>query len=62
MSTVEDILYQAHEEGIKDEVFIESKKLRSSDPAWRYKEYSDLIGEAYRIVKERKNKEDENRH
>jgi predicted transcriptional regulator len=62
MSTVEDVLYQAHKEGIKDEVFIESKKLRSEDPAWRYKEYSDLIGEAYRIVKERKNKEDENRH
>ena len=55
-------MYQAHEEGIKDEVFIESKKLRSEDTTWRYKEYSDLIGEAYRIVKERKNKEDENRH
>ena len=62
MSAAEDILYKAHYEGIKDLVFNESKRLRAEDPKWKYVEYSDLIGEAYRIVKERKNKEDENRH
>jgi len=62
MSTIEDILYQAHAEGITDEVFIESKKLRYENPKWKYKEYSDLIGEAYRIVKERKKQKNENRH
>jgi hypothetical protein len=54
MSAAEDILYKAHYEGIKDLVFNESKRLRAEDPKWKYVEYSDLIGEAYRIVKERK--------
>jgi hypothetical protein len=60
MSTVEDILYQAHEEGIKDEVFAESKKMRDDEPYWKYKEYCDCIEEAYKRVKNSKNKKDEN--
>jgi hypothetical protein len=55
MSNAEDILYKAHYEGIKDEVFIESKKMRKEEPKWKYKEYSDCIEEAYRRVKERNN-------
>jgi len=51
MSRIEDILYKAHYEGIKDEVFIESKKLRESDPSrWKHREYSDVVEAAYDIV------------
>jgi hypothetical protein len=51
MSRIEDILYKAHYEGIKDEVFIESKRLRESDPAkWKHREYSDVVSAAYDIV------------
>jgi len=60
MSAAEDILYKAHYEGIKDLVFNESKRLRAEDPKWKYVEYSDLIGEAYRIVKEKLKKRNEN--
>ena len=51
MSRIEDILYKARDEGITDEVFIESKKLRESDPAkWKHREYSDVVSAAYDIV------------
>ena len=60
MSAAEDILYKAHYEGIKDLVFNETKRLRAEDPKWKYVEYSDLIGEAYRIVKEKLKKRNEN--
>ena len=58
--SAEEILYQAHSEGIKELVFAESKKMRTEEPKWKYTEYSDCIEEAYRRVKERKNKKDEN--
>tara|TARA_R110000803_G_C11740251_1_gene290953 strand:+ start:336 stop:521 length:186 start_codon:yes stop_codon:yes gene_type:complete len=60
MSKSEDILYKAHHEGIKDEVFEESKKMKAQDPAWHHVEYCDCLEEAYRRVKERKNKKNEN--
>tara|TARA_R100001377_G_C3081088_1_gene72445 strand:+ start:221 stop:406 length:186 start_codon:yes stop_codon:yes gene_type:complete len=60
MSNAEDILYQAHFEGIKELVFIESKKMRTEEPKWKYTEYSDCIEEAYKRVKARKNKKNEN--
>ena len=60
MSNAEDILYQAHFEGIKELVFIESKKMRTEEPKWKYKEYSECIEEAYKRVKARKNKKNEN--
>tara|TARA_R110000796_G_scaffold66684_1_gene153241 strand:+ start:284 stop:469 length:186 start_codon:yes stop_codon:yes gene_type:complete len=60
MSTAEDILYQAHNEGIKDQVFEESKRIRAAEPQWKYKEFSDCIEEAYKRVKERNKKNNEN--
>ena len=55
MSKIEDILYIAHYEGIRDEVLIESKKRRKEEQKWKHAEYSDSIEEAYRRVKERNN-------
>ena len=58
--SAEEILYKAHEEGIREDVFKESKKLRAEDPKWKYTEYSDCIEEAYRRVVERNKKNNEN--
>ena len=60
MSNSEDILYEAYQEGVRDEVFVESKKMRRTEAQWKYKDFSDCIEEAYRRVKERKNKKNEN--
>ena len=61
MSTSEDILYKAHNEGIRDQVFEEAKRLRTADPKkYKYREYCDVLEEAYKIVIERKNKNNEN--
>ena len=59
MSTAEDILYQAHNEGIKDQVFEESKKIRAAEPHWKYKEFSDRLEIALNNIRE-KNKKNEN--
>ena len=54
MANAEEILYQAYYEGIRDSVFAESKKMRADDPnKWKHSEYSDVLEEAYRRVKER---------
>ena len=58
--SAEEILYKAHEEGIREDVFKESKKLRAEDPKWKYTEYSDCIEEAYKRVVERNKKNNEN--
>ena len=34
--------------------------MRANENSWKYKEYSDCIEEAYKRVKARKNKKDEN--
>ena len=61
MANAEDILYKAYNEGIRDEVFIESKKLREENPKkYKYTENVDILEEAYKIVLERKNKNNEN--
>ena len=60
MSKAEDLLYQSHTEGIKEEVFAESKKMKDNEPKWLHREYGDCIEEAYNRVKARKNKKDEN--
>jgi hypothetical protein len=60
MSKTEELLYKALAEGLKDEVFAESKKLRENSSKWKFREYSDCIEEAYKIVKARKDKKDEN--
>lgn len=53
MSSVEDILYQAHYEGIRELVFIESKRLRIEEPRkYKYAEYLVVLEEAYKNVKE----------
>ena len=58
--SAEDILYQAESEGLRDEVFKESRLMRANENSWKYKEYSDCIEEAYKRVKDRKNKNNEN--
>ncbi|MBC8397946.1 MAG: hypothetical protein H8E16_12715 [Flavobacteriales bacterium] len=61
MSNVEDILYKAHEQGIRDDVFKESRKLKEDNPEkYKYKETADILEEAYKRVVERKNKNNEN--
>ena len=61
MSNIEDILYKAHEQGIRDDVFKESRKLKEDNPEkYKYKEYADVLEEAYKRVVERKNKNNEN--
>ena len=61
MSNIEEILYKAHAEGIRDDVFIESKRLREDDPKkYRFKEYADVLEEAYRNVVKRNKKNNEN--
>lgn len=60
MSKAEDIMYDAHYEGLNNDVFEESKKMRALEPQWKYTEYCDCIEEAYKRVKARKNKKNEN--
>ena len=55
---VEDILYQAYEEGLWHEVMEESKSLDGN----HYHTYGDKFEEAYRIVKTKKEKGYENKH
>ena len=52
---VEDLLYQAHKEGIYDDVIKASKKLKGS-----YWMYADKIEEAYNIVIKKKQHEKNN--
>ena len=54
--SAEEILYQAHNEGIKELVFEESKKMRAAEPKWKYGEYAECIEEAYKRVGERNKK------
>ena len=55
MSNVEDILYQAYDEGIYDEVMRVSKSLSTQDK-YKYMEVSDRMDAAYQIVKDNKGK------
>jgi hypothetical protein len=58
MSRVEDILYQAYHEGIREEVLEVSRSLDKI----KFAEIGDSIEEAYRIVKIKKEKGYENKH
>tara|TARA_Y100000592_G_C5323034_1_gene245713 strand:- start:253 stop:462 length:210 start_codon:yes stop_codon:yes gene_type:complete len=55
---VEDILYQAHDEGIYDEVMAASRSLDNKN----YWTVGDKYEEAYRIVKQQKEKGYESKH
>ena len=57
---VEDILYQAYEEGIWKEVMQVSKSLDTNGKS--YYTVADKFEEAYRIVKIKKEKSYENKH
>ena len=57
---VEDILYQAHEEGIYEEVMAVSKSLNDSKRSWPT--VGDKFEEAYYLVKKQKEKGYENTH
>ena len=52
---VEDILYQAHEEGIYEEVMAVSKSLNDGKRSWPT--IGDKFEEAYYLVKKQKQKE-----
>ncbi len=56
---VEDILYQAHKEGIWEEVLQVSKSLDGEGK--HFYSYGDKIEEAYKIVKTKKEKGYENK-
>ena len=53
MSELEDLLYRAHAEGLKDKVFKEVGKLKEL-PKYEYAELYDIYTQAYTNVK-RKN-------
>ena len=55
---VEDILYQAHDEGIYNEVMAVSRSLDQK----HYWTVADKFEEAYRIVKTKREKGYENKH
>ena len=54
---IEDILYKAHNEGIKDKVRKESNKL-SKQTKYKYLEVGDRLEMAYNNVKEKNNGKD----
>ena len=56
MSKVEDILYQAYNEGIRDEVFTESNKLDNRGGKYDNMEIGDKFEIAYNNVIEKRNK------
>lgn len=50
MSELEDLLYRAHAQGLKDKVFKEFGKLKKL-PKYEYAELYDIYSQAYTNVK-----------
>jgi hypothetical protein len=57
MSKTEDLLYEAHDEGIRDEVLLESKKLHDSGGEYTYMEFADRLEIALRNIREKNKNE-----
>ncbi len=57
MSSVEDILYKAYDEGIYDEVMRVSRSLQVQDK-YKWMEVKDRFDIAYHMVKDKKGKGD----
>ena len=57
MSKTEDLLYEAHDEGIRDEVLLESRKLYDSGGKYTYMEFADRLEIAIRNIRENKKNE-----
>jgi hypothetical protein len=57
MCKAEDILYEAHNEGIRDEVLNESRKLLNEGGKYTYMEFADRLEIAIRNIRENKKNE-----
>lgn len=57
MCKAEDILYEAHNEGIRDEVLSESRKLLNEGGKYTYMEFADRLEIAIRNIRENKKNE-----
>ena len=56
MCKAEDLLYEAHNEGIRDEVLNESRKLLNEGGKYTYMEFADRLEIAIRNIRENKKK------
>ena len=54
MCKAEDLLYEAHHEGIRDEVLAESRRLYQDKKKYEHMEFGDRIEIALRNVRENK--------
>ena len=57
MCKAEDLLYEAHAEGIRDEVLTESRKLLNKGGKYTYMEFADRLEIAIRNIRENKKNE-----
>ena len=53
MCKTEDLLYEAHNEGIRDEVLVESRKLYDSGGKYTYMEFADRLEIALRNIRKK---------
>ena len=53
MCKTEDLLYEAHNEGIRDEVLVESRKLYYSGGKYTYMEFADRLEIALRNIRKK---------
>ncbi len=53
MCKTEDLLYEAHNEGIRDEVLIESRKLYDSGGKYTYMEFAERLEIALRNIRKK---------
>jgi len=54
MCKAEDLLYEAHHEGIRDEVLTESRRLYHAESKYQHMEFGDRVEIALRNVREKK--------
>ena len=54
MCKAEDLLYEAHAEGIRDEVLTESRKLLNKGGKYTYMEFADLLEIALKNIRNKK--------
>ena len=53
MCKAEDLLYEAHAEGIRDEVLTESRKLLNKGGKYTYMEFADRLEIALRNIRKK---------
>jgi hypothetical protein len=57
MCKAEDLLYEAHNEGIRDEVLIESRRLLNKGGKYTYMEFADRLELALKNIRKIKTNE-----